>query len=174
MCSSACAPPPEARRAGGTARTAAVLGLALTLAACAAPPSAPRGAGQGSAASDAPAKAEQTARLPAPAETPPAPPAPPPPALPPIDADPAQLAGAAPARLLDLLGPPDLRRRDGPAEFWQYPAEDCVLDLFLYPGGDGAHRVSHWEARGRDGAAVSARTCLARLLTDRVAGTPKG
>jgi len=171
MCSSACAPPPEARRAGGTARTAAVLGLALTLAACAAPPSAPRGAGQGSAASDAPAKAEQTARLPAPAETPP------PPAPPPIDADPAQLAGAASDKLHDLLGAPGLRRRDGPAEFWQYPAGDCVLDLFLYPGGDGAHRVRHWEARGRDGAAFSARTCLARLLTARAAarmGTPKG
>ena len=30
------------------------------------------------------------------------------------------------------LGAPEFVRRDGPAQIWQYRAENCVLDLFLY------------------------------------------
>src|SRR5260221_5762501 len=33
------------------------------------------------------------------------------------------------------LGPPALRRRDAPAEIWQYRSPLCVLDLFLYRDG---------------------------------------
>ena len=41
-------------------------------------------------------------------------------------------------RVTRLLGPPDFRRTDKPAELWQYRHDTCSFDLFLYPrDGDG-------------------------------------
>ena len=54
------------------------------------------------------------------------------------------------AQLTTLLGAPDVRRREGPAEVWQYRAGACVLDLFLYEER-GALRVAHAEIRSRVG-----------------------
>jgi hypothetical protein len=48
-----------------------------------------------------------------------------------------------------LVGEPDFRRVEPPAELWQYRTEDCVVDLFFY--GDGKdRRVVLADARGRD------------------------
>jgi hypothetical protein len=58
------------------------------------------------------------------------------------------LTGLGPAELVALLGEPDFRRRDPPAELWQYRSADCVLDVFLY-GEGGSYRVVRSETRDR-------------------------
>lgn len=58
------------------------------------------------------------------------------------------LTGLDPAELIALLGEPDFRRRDPPAELWQYRSPDCVLDVFLY-GEGGRYRVVRSETRDR-------------------------
>lgn len=44
-----------------------------------------------------------------------------------------------------MLGQPDLRRDEPPAEVWQYRDADCVVNLFFYQGQDG-YRLVHSEA----------------------------
>jgi hypothetical protein len=52
-------------------------------------------------------------------------------------------------RVEALVGEPDFRRVEPPAELWQYRTEQCVVDLFFY--GDGQdRRVVLADARGRD------------------------
>lgn len=63
--------------------------------------------------------------------------------------------GMRAARLVALLGPPDLRRADPPAELWQYRTAECVLDLYLYRDGKG-YRVIHAETRNRGFAGTGA------------------
>ena len=58
------------------------------------------------------------------------------------------LIGMGPAQLIGLLGEPDLRRSEPPAELWQYRDADCVLDVFLYADG-GGYRVRRSETRNR-------------------------
>ncbi len=58
------------------------------------------------------------------------------------------LTGLGPAELVALFGEPDFRRRDPPAELWQYRSADCVLDVFLY-GEGGTYRVVRSETRDR-------------------------
>jgi hypothetical protein len=55
------------------------------------------------------------------------------------------LAGLKPADVMSILGPPDLRRDEPPAELWQYRAADCVLNLFFYSEASG-YRLAHAEA----------------------------
>ena len=55
------------------------------------------------------------------------------------------LAGLKPADVLSMLGQPDLRRNEPPAELWQYRAADCVLNLFFYSDA-GDYRLAHAEA----------------------------
>jgi len=87
-----------------------------------------------------------------------------------------------------LLGTPDYRRRDTPAEIWQYRGDGCILDLFLYgkkiapqasarnkkSGGAEINtpRVTHMEFRKSGGAAISDRDCFHELLRERQAGRP--
>lgn len=47
----------------------------------------------------------------------------------------AALKGLAPEQVTALIGDPDLRRADPPAEIWQYRSADCVLDLYFYDSG---------------------------------------
>ncbi len=83
-------------------------------------------------------------------------------ALPPVNDDPQQLMGLDRATLNEKLGEPALIRRDGDAEVWQYRADRCVLDLFLY-GVD--KKVEHVDLRDRgDGGASSVRDCFAGML----------
>jgi len=55
------------------------------------------------------------------------------------------LAGLKPADVLSMLGQPDLKRDEPPAELWQYRAADCVLNLFFYDDA-GGYRLAHAEA----------------------------
>jgi hypothetical protein len=82
--------------------------------------------------------------------------------------DPRELVGLAARELERRLGSPSLRRREPPAEVWQYRTAGCVLHVFLYPGAAGP-AVSHVEARPRNGAAMSAdsdRVCLAGIIAE--------
>ncbi|HYL33059.1 MAG TPA: hypothetical protein VEU53_07935 [Stellaceae bacterium] len=58
------------------------------------------------------------------------------------------LNGLAPAQVAALMGNPDLRRVDPPAEVWQYRSADCVLELYFYDSGSST-RVVYAETRSR-------------------------
>jgi hypothetical protein len=62
------------------------------------------------------------------------------------------LAGLKPADVLSILGQPDLKRDEPPAELWQYRAADCVLNLFFYDDA-GSYRLDHAESWQRTLAA---------------------
>jgi hypothetical protein len=87
-----------------------------------------------------------------------------------INDDPQQLIGMGPASLNAFLGAPELIRREAPASLWQYRADDCVLDVVLYPdrGGD---KVTYLEAREDGATKMAARTCLNKLLRARYDGS---
>ena len=92
-------------------------------------------------------------------------------ALPPapvIDDDPARILGLGPDRLTELLGRPELTRREPPAEIWQYRGESCVFDVFLYEEG-GLVRVTYLEARDASARRFAERDCLNQLLRARLA-----
>ena len=57
------------------------------------------------------------------------------------------LTGLRPADIVSILGQPDLKRDEPPAELWQYRAADCVLNLFFYnnAGGFRLSRVETWQ-----------------------------
>jgi hypothetical protein len=85
-------------------------------------------------------------------------------------ADPEQLMGLDAASLQGLLGPPRLRRVDGPAEVWQYSTPECILDAYLYETKAGAadHRVTYYEVRGPAEDTTADRTrCFADLVIAR-------
>ncbi len=70
------------------------------------------------------------------------------------------LVGTRPAELRRLLGRPDLRRREPPAEYWRYSFTGCILDLFLFRrSATAAPEVIYFEFRnvmrapGLDGCA---------------------
>jgi hypothetical protein len=79
-----------------------------------------------------------------------------------VNEDPQQLMGLDRATLNKKLGEPALIRRDGDAEVWQYRADRCVLDLFLY----GANKkVEHIDLRNRgDGGEDSVSDCFNGML----------
>ena len=85
-----------------------------------------------------------------------------------IDDDPARILGLGPDRLTELLGRPELTRREPPAEIWQYRGESCVFDVFLYEEG-GRVRVTYLEARDARARRVAERGCLNQLLRARLA-----
>src|SRR6185437_16057487 len=85
------------------------------------------------------------------------------------------LAGLKPADVLSILGKPDLKRDEPPAELWQYRAADCVLNLFFYDDA-GGYRLTHIEAWQRTlaGGSLPARChdedapIKARLIQSRL------
>ncbi len=84
-----------------------------------------------------------------------------------IDDDPERLIGLGSNGLYDLLGMPELVRRESPAQVWQYRGATCVFDVFLYDEGDDS-RVTYVEARDTHGNAGEARQCLNELLRARL------
>lgn len=76
---------------------------------------------------------------------------------------PDRLIGLTAEAIQKMLGTPDFKRRDPPAEIWQYRNESCLLDVFLYLG-DGEYRVTHVEARGHSVARVPGTECLLESL----------
>ncbi|MDE2166220.1 MAG: hypothetical protein KGJ66_07770 [Alphaproteobacteria bacterium] len=60
----------------------------------------------------------------------------------------ANLKGLAPEQVTALIGDPDLRRTDPPAEIWQYRSADCVLELYFYDSG-ASRRMIYAETHSR-------------------------
>jgi hypothetical protein len=87
------------------------------------------------------------------------------PATPPlkIDDDPQKLVGLNPRNLANRLGSPGFVRRDGSAEIWQYLAEACILDVFLYRD-KYIFTVDYVELRGRGASQLSQRDCYREML----------
>jgi hypothetical protein len=73
-----------------------------------------------------------------------------------------RLAGLEADEVSELLGPPSFERSEPPAKIWQYRAEKCVVDVFLYDDGDLT--VDFVEVRGRDNAEVDEKACFASVL----------
>jgi len=59
-----------------------------------------------------------------------------------------KLTGLHPSQIVALLGEPDLRRNEPPAQLWQYRAAHCVLNLFFYRER-GAYRLTRAETWDR-------------------------
>lgn len=69
------------------------------------------------------------------------------------------LNGLVPAQVAALIGDPDLRRVDPPAEVQQYRNANCVLKLYFYDSGSDS-RMVYAETRSRTPQRTSdAMTC---------------
>jgi len=77
--------------------------------------------------------------------------------------DPDQLIGLDTSQVEKLLGAANLRRREPPAQVWQYEDKQCVLHLFLYEK-EGDYRVEYYEARDPGGVQEAGGVCLASLI----------
>jgi hypothetical protein len=93
------------------------------------------------------------------------------PSLADLASDPQHFEGLDGKVVLAALGDPNFRRRETPAEVWQYYGPGCILDLFLYDEGQGSKtdldgKVAHAELRGREDAPAEAG-CLSRLVEQR-------
>ena len=77
---------------------------------------------------------------------------------------PVDLTGLGPTELEALLGSPDFRRSEPPAELWQYRGPDCILDVFLYDDSRG-YRVVHAETRQRRQILAAGGGCSAGPAT---------
>jgi hypothetical protein len=79
------------------------------------------------------------------------------------------LMGLGPDELQHLFGHPQLVRDETGAEVWQYRAEACVLDLYLYPqeSAGTALRVTYLEARDRSAASLATDPCVSALRAEK-------
>jgi hypothetical protein len=77
-----------------------------------------------------------------------------------------------------LFGTPHFRRRDKPADLWQYSNQKCALDLFLYRIRDGVlYKVTHAEVRTLNGAKMAKPACFKNLIKhhiDQMKNKPTG
>ncbi|MDF1586332.1 hypothetical protein [Marinimicrococcus flavescens] len=84
-----------------------------------------------------------------------------------------QLAGLEESRLTELLGQPDLRRREESLQFWRYTYQGCALDFFLQGEADGtAGKVVHFDVRPVQESVMAVYDRCARLGA-RLAGLPQ-
>ncbi|MGH6881953.1 MAG: hypothetical protein ACREFM_13650 [Hypericibacter sp.] len=79
------------------------------------------------------------------------------------------LMGMGPDELQHLFGHPQLVRNETGAEVWQYRAQACVLDLYLYPQESAGTplRVTYLEARDRSAASLATDPCVSALMTEK-------
>jgi hypothetical protein len=64
-----------------------------------------------------------------------------------------------------LLGSPNFKRSDNPAEVWQYRNNNCTLDLFLYENLDtNVHSVVHYEIRLPPGQVLTKNECFEIMI----------
>lgn len=100
----------------------------------------------------------------------------------PVNDDPDQFLGQSGVAVAQLLGPPVLIRRDGPAEVWQYRGSiggrTCALDVFLYgqdsaaaldtetdaPAEPDGLEVRFVDLRGAAASSQERRACLAAMI----------
>ncbi len=129
------------------------LSLVCLVGACALPPPT-----QAPAGFQAPAGAATSRPLPGPDGT-----SRPSPSARDLAADPNRFKGLGASEVIAKLGDPSYRRREAPAEVWQYYGPGCVLDLFLYEE-KGSQKVVHFELRNNGLQTDGGTTCLSELL----------
>jgi len=88
------------------------------------------------------------------------------PGAPPTSSELKRLDGLSDREVRGVLGEPDFRRNEPPAEIWQYRSAECVLDLFLYDDS-GQFRVAYAETHDRGFTRISQTSCYAGLVRDR-------
>jgi len=76
--------------------------------------------------------------------------------------EPSRLKGLSTPQVQALLGAPAFKRRDPPAEIWQYRSRRCTLDLFIYQDGGSPQRVEHYTVRSP--SPVAEKDCFGELL----------
>lgn len=78
----------------------------------------------------------------------------------------ASLKHKSATELNELLGDPDLKRRDAGVEVWQYAEQTCVLLAYLYPGNGNELALEHLEVRSpREGGEMpSYEDCMREAL----------
>lgn len=87
------------------------------------------------------------------------------------EVDPQTLIGLTAHQASTLLGEPELRRQEAPAEVWQYRTESCVL--YLYRDGDD-RKVVYTEARHRSRGQLDAGRCVGQIVADSRSGRRTG
>ncbi|CAA6605186.1 conserved exported hypothetical protein [Rhodospirillaceae bacterium LM-1] len=75
---------------------------------------------------------------------------------------PERLVGLTEIEIQGLLGQPNLRRKEAPAELWQYSGGGCVIDLYLYREGE-AQKVSYVSLRDQVTGRIGGAACQERL-----------
>jgi hypothetical protein len=83
-----------------------------------------------------------------------------------------QLIGLQDRDLTAALGEPNHVRHDDPATIWQYSADDCVLDFYLYKAAAGM-QVAYVEARDRKAQTEVTQSCVHSLLQPSSAALQK-
>ena len=83
------------------------------------------------------------------------------------DIDPGTLMGLQPPAVIALLGEPELRRPEAPAEVWQYRSDTCVADLYLLAEEQAQPRVVYFETRHRSQGTVRAGRFLGEIAAGR-------
>ena len=74
------------------------------------------------------------------------------------------LKGEASDKVTRLLGAPDFRRTDKPAELWQYRHDKCSFDLFLYPRDGGGLSIKFMDVRAYGDQNLSLQACFLAIL----------
>lgn len=95
------------------------------------------------------------------------PPAPAPKPMPvPAATERGELIGLSAQDLGSRLGAPSFQVREGSGVKLQWSGGGCVLDVYLYPGpsGGGVERVTHVDARRKDGEDIDPASCEASLV----------
>ena len=79
--------------------------------------------------------------------------------------EPSVLTDLSADKVTSLLGVPGFKRQDDPAEIWQYRAENCIMDLYLYESLENVGRsVAHYEMRFSPGKQMTAESCFVSVI----------
>ena len=84
----------------------------------------------------------------------------------PEDVDPERVMGLTPTGVVSLLGEPELRRSEPPAEVWQYRSDTCVFDVYLVTEA-GQTSVVYYETRPRAEGSVQPPRCVGEIVAGR-------
>lgn len=80
---------------------------------------------------------------------------------------PSKLVGLSQQNIKRVLGEPSFIRTDKGVEIWQYRAQDCILDLFLYTNRQDGLKVNHSELRGPMLDSAGELSCFKTIVMGR-------
>ncbi len=70
---------------------------------------------------------------------------------------------------LKIMGEPELIRKDGTTQSWQYRTQNCVIDLFWVNGASDVSQIPvyHYEIRSRGDLKAKPKRCIADIIDTR-------